>query len=48
MRTESILPEMKQLLQQYFLLLNGKKAMTGDLRLGGNTLRLLLILRLDL
>ena len=29
---ESFLQEMKQLLQQYFLLLNGKRAMTGKLK----------------
>lgn len=38
MRTESYLQEMKQLLQQYFLLLNGKRAMKGDLDLAGNLL----------
>jgi len=31
MRTESYLQEMKQLLQQYFLLLSGKRPMIGDL-----------------
>ena len=38
MRMESHLAEMKQVLQQYFLLLNGKRPMKGDLNLGGHSL----------
>ena len=29
-------PMMKQLMEQYFLLLNGKRAMTGNIRVGAN------------